>query len=430
MTHLRTIPTRLLAALLTTILLSACTSDTPSEQTTYYCPMHPQVVADEPSICPICNMDLVPEGDPDAMAEHLDGESDELLRLGERGRIIANVATVEAAHRQLSSDITAPAVVEIDEAGERSIAARIPGRIDRLYVDRIGASIRKGQAIGEIYSPELLAAQKEYLIALDTRERDLLPRLGSGEDARDEPAVRQEDRLVSASAERLRLLGMSNRQIEKLAATKKVAPTTTIFANASGVVTRKGVREGEYVAEGTLLFDVVDLSSVRVVASVPEAEAARLRVGMEMLLTGPTLGTDRVVGRIDYIYPIVDPETRTIQVRAIVPNRNNRLRPGSYLSASIILSARDPLTVPASAVVRTGRRNLVWVEVDENLFEPREIEVGMTSGGYIEVLAGDLVEGEAVVAEGGYLLDSERTLSMPIDSDAGATTGSSGGHKH
>ena len=384
--------------------------------TEYHCPMHPQVTSEEPGICPICNMDLVPQGDPDAMAEHLEGEGTDLggdISITPRDRIVADVGTWTVGYRQITTDITAPAVVEVNEATEKSITAWFPGRLDRLYVEKTGDYIRKGAPIAEVYSPELITAQQEYLLALETRRRDLLPSFE--ETGQESSSTLQEDRLLEAARERLRLLGMTDRQIGALKSDGRIRRTTTIFSTASGIVTRKGVREGAYVNEGTTIAEVIDLSSIWVIASIPEAEASSLRLGMSMKITTPD-GTTRSA-RIDYIYPMVDPESRTVQVRATFSNPGVRLKPGMYLTAHVVMASEDLLAVPVGAIIRTGRRNIVYVEVMTNTFEAREVELGMKGDGFYGVTGGDLREGERVVAEGGYLLDAERRLSTTVESE-------------
>ncbi len=385
----------------------------------YYCPMHPQVTSDEPGVCPICTMDLVPMDNPNAMERHLEDSAGDLggeISITPRDRIVADVGTWTVGFRQITSDIIAPAVVEINEATEKSITAWFPGRLDRLYIEKTGDYIRKGAPLAEIYAPELITAQQEYLLALETRRGNLLPSFeGSGADA---SSTTQEDRLVEAAEERLALLGMTDRQISSLRSDRKIARRTTIFATASGIVTRKGVREGAYVNEGTTIAEVVDLSSVWVIASVPEAQADMLRLGMSMevrLSSGEARSA-----RIDYIYPMVDPESRTVQVRATFANPKLRLKPGMYLTATVILSARDALAVPVGALIRTGERDIVYVEVATNTFEAREVKVGVKGDGFHAVTGGDLKRGDRVVSEGGYLLDAERQLS----------TGSGNEHQH
>ncbi len=387
-----------------------------AEGTIYYCPMHPQVEQEGPGVCPICHMDLVPRNSPDAMAAHAAGDdAGEQIRITPRQRVIADVATVEVGYRQLDANIVAPANVQVNEATQRAVTARYPGRIERLYVTKTGEGVRRGAPLAEIYSPELITAQKEYLIALETQEQNLLPgfeRTGrsssapSGSSANDTRG----DRLVRASRERLKLLGMNEGQIEGLEKRGEIAYNTTIFSTASGIVTNRAVVEGAYVNEGTLLLEVVDLSSVWVLANIYESDANAIAPGMRMTVTGPALGGERIEGRVDYIYPSVDPASRTLQVRGVFANPGLRLKPGMYLTATILKPAADALVVPAGAVIRTGLRDLVYVEVEKNTFEAREVKLGMKADGYYQITDGNLNRGDRVVAEGGYLLDSEREL--------------------
>ncbi|MCE2503165.1 MAG: efflux RND transporter periplasmic adaptor subunit [Chlorobi bacterium] len=377
-----------------------------SGETGYYCPMHPHVQQNEPGVCPICQMDLVPKRNPDEMAGHEVGE--ERVHVTPRQRVIADVVTAEIDYRQLTVDIRAPANVEVNEATQKSVTAWYPGRIEKLYVDKTGQYVKRGAPLAEIYSPELIIAQREYLIALDTRDRQLLPmidRLGEIESKEN-----RGDQLVEASRERLKLLGMTDAQIESLEEKGKITRTTTVFSSASGIVMRRGVVEGAYVNEGTMLIEVVDLSSVWAIANVYESQANQIRPGMRMAVTGPSLNGERIEGRIDYVYPMIDPDSRTVQVRGVFINPGLRLKPGMYLTASIIKPPTDALAVPVGAVIRTGRRDLVYVDVGNQMFEAREVELGMKGDGYYQITGGDLHRGDKVVAEGGYLLDSEREL--------------------
>ncbi|MEP7220876.1 MAG: efflux RND transporter periplasmic adaptor subunit, partial [Bacteroidota bacterium] len=224
---------------------------------------------------------------------------------------------------------------------------------------------------------------------------------------------------------RLELLGMSAAQITALEGHGEVAYTTTVFSPESGVVLKRGATEGAYVAEGAMLLELADLSSVWVMANVSEADINRLKPGMMMRVSAPALNGEHLEGRVEYIYPVVDPETRTVRVRGLFANPRLLLKPGMYLSATISIPSRDLLAVPAGAVIRTGRRDLVYVEVGTNTFEPRQVTLGLKDGDYYEIAGGDLKEGDNVVAEGGFLLDSESRLSLPAGRQAaGGTEGS------
>ena len=394
-------------------IIGSKTSDH-AEETEYYCPMHPQVRQNEPGVCPICHMDLVPEGNPSGMMGHQ--EEGERIHITPRQYLLADVSTVEVDYHQLATDIKVPASVEVNEATEKSVTAWYPGRIEKLYVNKTGEYVKRGAPLAEIYSPELITAQREYLIALDTRHRQLLPTIEKpGETERG-----RGDRLVAASRERLKLFGMTDAQIKLLEEKGEIARRTTFFSTASGIVTKRGVVEGAYVQEGTTFIDLVDLSSVWVIANVYESQANLIRKGMSMSVTGSSLNGKELHGRVEYIYPIADPESQTVQVRGVFANPGLQLKPGTYVTASIVSSATDALAIPVSAVIRTGERNLVYVDLGDHTFEAREVQLGMKSNGYYQVLGGDIQRGDNVVAEGGYLLDSERELS----------SGTEGNHNH
>ncbi len=212
---------------------------------------------------------------------------------------------------------------------------------------------------------------------------------------------------MRASRQRLKLLGMSEEEITALEKRGEVTWTTTIRSTASGIVTTRGVTEGAYVNEGTMLVEVVDLSSVWVMVNVYENDVNSVTRGMKVQVTGPPLNGKNLHGVIDYVYPSVDPESRTVQVRALFSNPGTQLKPGMYLTATILKPTQNNLTVPASAVIRTGKRDIVYIEVEENMFEPREVQLGTKADGHYQITGGNLKTGDRVVSEGGYLLDSE-----------------------
>ncbi len=385
----------------------------------YTCPMHPQIRESEPGVCPICSMDLVPVKAAAVSKGSAQG-SDALVgvTITPRERIVADVQTVAVGRHTFAAALTVPAVVDYDEAAFSSVTSWIRGRIERLYVNQTGVLVHKGEPLMRIYSPDLLTAQQEYLVALESEPIDL-PEIPGGDGASHIDATTQRRdrsqerwrRMVESSRKKLELYGMSDAQIEELKKKGDVSYETTVFARSSGYVTELDVSEGAYVNEGTLLMQVVDLSSVWVMANVYENDVWRVHGGMQMSLTGPAIGGATSIGRVDYVYPEVDPQTRTTKVRAVFANPGLKLKPGMYLTASIRIPHAGALAVPSTSVIRTGRRDMVYVEVAHDTFEPREVTLGDKDGDFYEVVGGEISEGDRVVEQGGFLIDSERQLT-------------------
>jgi len=382
----------------------------PQREEVYTCPMHPQVEQVGPGTCPICFMDLVPKHSSASDNEH-GGDADKLV-ITPRDRVIADVATVEATWQLLTTSITAPATIDFNEGAQRMVSARVSGRIERLYVRETGASVTKGAPLMDIYSPELVAAQREFLVA---QESALTLSGPVGNLYRPDTTARaaRGHAMVESARRRLVLLGMTSSQIDALDQRREIADRVTVFSPISGIVLRRGVVEGAYVGEGAMLMEVVDMGIVWAMIDAPQDAAARVRVGMPVRLRGYPLGDEVVDATIDRIYPTADATSRTIRLRAPIANRSGLLRAGMYLTAELILPSVDALTVPVSAVIRTGTRDVVYVEVKKNTFEARTVTLGVRSGDHYQIVDGDLHRGDRVVAYGGYLLDSERQLTKP-----------------
>jgi membrane fusion protein, copper/silver efflux system len=355
---------------------------------TYYCPMHPEVTSNKPGVCPICHMDLVLKGgDGDDMEEHMEGE----LVLPSRGEIIANISTFRVRKEEIAGNINAYSYLEFSESGRRTISARFSGRIEKLHIKETGENVREGTPLFDVYSPEIIQAQKEYLVTLRNRTRE------------------GNDNLLQSSKKRLQLYGFNTKQIDELERSQQLTYNVTYHSPFNGVVVEKKIQEGIYINEGTPLYEIADISLLWNVAEVFEQDLRFINRGGEVSLRFDFLPGEEFKGKVDLIYPVVDSERRTVKVRSVVPNREGKLRPGMYGDASFRGKGEEVLVVPTSAVIQTGRRNIVWVSLGERRYAGREVELGIRSGNFYQVIRG-LNEGDIVASEGGYLLDSESQL--------------------
>ena len=325
----------------------------------------------------------------------------------------AGVQLEKVSTARLRTSVESVGRVEQPEAQLATIPARVGGRIDKLSVQFTGESVRRGQPVAEIYSPEVISSAEEYRLALQNRER----MRGSSE----KDAVQNSDDLVAASRRRLELWGISQKQIDA-AATGSAGLNVTIYAPVGGSVVERKVTRGQYVNAGDALFTVADLSTVWVKADVYEFQVPQVRPGQTVEIRSDALPDKVLLGRVDFIEPEASPQTRTIPVHVHVPNPAMRLRPGMYIRAKFLSPGeRETLVVPRSAVLDTGMRKLVYVAKNDGIFEAREIQAGTPSDELYPVFGG-LKAGEQVVTNGNFLIDSQTRLT-------GGMTGMFGGSK-
>ena len=308
----------------------------------------------------------------------------------------------EVGRESLTQTIQAVATVAPDESRISHAHTRVAGWVEQLDVNTTGEMVRAGQPLARIFSQELLSSQTEYLAA---RRAIAASGIASA--------------VIASGRTRLTVLGMSPEEITEIEQTGEPKRLVTLVAPRSGVVVNRGISVGTSVDPSTPLLTIADLSRVWVLAEVPEAGIAAIRVGSTARLEFAASGRDPFTARVDFLYPTLTERTRTLRVRFSVGNPRGTLRPGLYGNAIFELPGATTLTVPRDAVVDTGRQQHVFVAVGDR-FEPRPVTLGVQLADRIEILSG-LAAGERVVSAGVFLLDSESRLRA---------TGGMGGHAH
>jgi RND family efflux transporter MFP subunit len=366
---------------------------------------------------PVPKYETAPEHTPSQHPEHDQAQADasvSSIQLNQKEQTDIGVETVEVRRRNLQRALIAVAKVDEPETQLASISARIGGRIDKLYLDFTGQQVRRGQTIASLYSPEVFSTAEEYRLALENRKR-----LGTGA----EPlAISGAEDLVNASRRRLELWGLTTQQLDEIASSAKPQIELPIYSTVSGIVTERKVTQGQYVNAGEVLFTITDLSTIWVKADVYQPDLPSVRTGQSVEITSDSLRGTALHGRVGFLDTSINPQTRTASARIQVPNPNMRLRPGMFVQVKFAApSGHDVLAIPRSAVLDTGMRKFVYVAKDNGEFESRQVQLGAPGNDYYPVLAG-LKEGEHIVSQGSFLIDSQTRIT-------GGMTGMFGGSK-
>ena len=379
------------------------------------CSMHPQIRSPEPGLCPICAMDLIP------VQANAGGGDDAPNRvtLTKRAKALARIITAEV-HRVEAEAVELRLLgrVEYDERRVRTVTSWTTGRIDRLKVAVTGQKIGRGQVIATLYSPEIYSAQQDLIQAarLIKRLRDGTPTARAAAEA-----------ALGSTRERLRLLGVPERELQAMESAERPFRQVSIRANVGGTVIERLINEGAYVNPGTGIYRVADLSKVWVQLDAYERDLAIVSRGQKVSLSISAFPDETFEGTVAFIDPVLDRRTRTSQVRVEVANRDGRLQPGMFAEATVSGGNDEPrlkqLVIPATAPLFTGRRSVVYVEVpdaEQPTYEARQVRLGLKTGDSYPVIAG-LQEGERVVVSGAFSLDADLQIrggqSMMAQSD-------------
>ncbi len=435
----------------------------------YSCGMHPQVIQDEPGNCPICGMKLTPLRSEPAVAttaerehsqeEHAGMEMDgktagqkkdnkdkeilywrapmdptyisekpgkspmgmDLIPVYEGEEVASGstisidpvtvqnigVRTAEVKRQPFSRIVRTVGHIDYDEESLYNINTKFPGWIEKLFVERTGDFVRQGQPLFEIYSPELVATQEEYLLAYKNQRR-------LAESEFKEVSFGAQS-LLGATRQRLKFWDINKNEIEQLERTGKVRRTLTIYSPASGVVVHKNAIEGSYTKAGMDLFRIADLSTVWVYAHIFEYELPWIKAGQKVQMDLPYMPGRQFEGKVDYIYPYLDPKTRDVKIRLVFDNPAVELKPQMYANITIESKAgENELVIPSEAIIRSGKRNLVFIDLGNGKFRPQDVIIGPEGeDAMIKVLTG-LEAGQRIVTSAQFLLDSESRLREAI----------------
>ncbi len=363
----------------------------------WYDPMHPQYKSDKPGTAPDCGMDLVPKYAEDQATNMAPGS---VMISADKQQLIG-VRTQEAKRETLVRDVTTSGQITADETKIAHVHVKINGFIENVFVDYVGQLVKKGQPLFTLYSPDLVSTQEEYLIAKRGEKT-----LGASQFAE---VAQGSQSLLRSTRERLKLWDISDDQIKKLDESGEVSRTLTFYSPISGFVTERKAFPQTSVTPDTELYTVSDFSTVWVNADIFEYEVPFVKIGQGAEMSLSYYPGKKWNGRVSFIYPTVDPTTRTVKVRLEFANPNFELKPQMFANVDLKVSYGNHVVVPQEAVLDSGKEQTVFIAHDGGYFEPRKITVGAKLDGKVVVLSG-VKPGEVVVSSGNFLIDSESRL--------------------
>lgn len=379
--------------ILTAIILaffSSCKSKNKVQvdtDTFYTCSMDPQVMESKPGKCPICHMQLTE-------VKKNTGDNKDEIKLSEQQMQLGNIRTDTIQNGNIGDQLVLTATLNFDPMKSSSVSSRVMGRIEKLYYKNLGDYVKNGSPLYDLYSEELNNAKQEYLLALD-KKRNFT-----------NETVIDFDQLIQSARNKLLLWGMTEGQILEMTNNKKATPTTTFYSGQGGYITTLDVREGDYVMEGSTIVKLADLSGLWAEAQVYTSQLADINRNSIATVQLPDFEGKEIKGRIEFVNPEINPDTRINLIRISIPNTNNLLKPGMPAYVLLKSPSRNTLTLPIDAVLRNGDGATVWIKTGNNSFKNLMVETGLESDDRIEIKSG-LKPGDIVVVSGAYLLQSE-----------------------
>jgi len=365
-------------------------------------PMHPWYKSDKPGIAPDCGMKLVPVHTGEAQYQ---SREKDIVQISPEKQQLIGVQYGTAEYENSADTIQAAARVTLDETRMTKIQPRVEGWISQVFADFTGKYVKKGDRLLTLYSPDALATEQEYLLALKAQHITHAAMAGMQESTVN---------LVAAARRRLELWDIPAPQIDEIGRTGKTIDDLTLVSPASGYITERNAFNKQHVTPDTVLYTLADLSTVWVIADVFEYEAAGVRLGQRAAMALDYLPGRTFHGRVNYILPQVDPVTRTLKVRIAFDNPGGALKPDMFGQVTLSTGGARRLMVPRSAVLDSGDRQVVFLDRGNGAFEPRSVKTGQQSGDRIEILSG-LSAGVRIVISGNFLIDSESQLKAAMN---------------
>lgn len=371
----------------------------------YHCGMHPQITSDKPGKCPICAMDLTPVYKTHEKMAQGTVQIDPVMVQN------IGVKTEPVMKRTLTYTVRTTGRVDYEETKQTVITIKFSGWIEKLYVDYTGKPVQRGQALFEIYSPELVAAQQEYLQAIHYS--------GTMKSASDSSVSGGANVLLQSAKKKLLYWDISSAQIRALEKTGTIKKTLTIYSPFSGVVVEKNIFEGMQVQAGADLLKLADISKMWVYADLYENDLAWVKIGEKATVELPYDAGKKLEGKVSFIYPYLQDQTRTAKVRIDFPNENQLLKKDMYVTVSIMPEVSiNAIAVPEQSVIHSGTRNIVVMAMGRGKFMSKDVKLGALADGYYEVKEG-LQEGDTIVTSSQFLIDSESNLKAGTSSMQG-----------